>query len=124
MSILCGMDYQSALYDPIYLIDGVPVTLTLESVSEPFDQLTALDKTAGVDVGDSVHVQTIRPAATLRVKELASFEIALDDLPGATLEMNEFEWIVQSYRVKPSPKGENDGEVLLLLTDKTPVSTS
>lgn len=113
------MDYQALLFDPIYTIQGVSVTLTLPDSGGVFEDLTALDKTAGVDVGDSVQVQTIKPVAALRVVELSDAGIDLDQLPDATISMNDFLWRVASYRVKPSAKGENDGEVYLILTDKT-----
>lgn len=117
-----AMDYAAALYDPIYLITGVPVVLTLAEGGE-FDALTALDKTSGIVVGETgAQVPTIKPAAAIRIRELAQYGIAVDALPGSDLEMNDFTWHVENYLLRPSPKGENDGEVLLLLSDKAAVT--
>lgn len=111
-------DYQATLYDPIYLIQGVAVVLTLPDSGGVFD-FTALDKTAGADVGDQgAQVQTIKPVAALRVPELTAQGVAVTDLPKSTLAMNGFNWNVVSYKLKPSPLGENDGEVYLILTGK------
>lgn len=112
------MDYQALLYDPNYTIWGVSVTLTLLDSGGVFEDLTAIDKTAGVDVGDNAQVQTIKPVAAMRVVELLTAGLELDQLPDASLEMNGLVWNVVSYRLKPSPKGENDGEVYLILADK------
>lgn len=116
------MDYQALLFNPIYLIQGVPVVLTLPDSGGVAD-LTAIDKTSGVDVGDNAQVQTIKPVAALRVVELTAAGITLDQLPDSFLEMNGFLWNVVSYRAKPTPKGQNDGEVYLILADKEAVES-
>lgn len=110
------MDYQATLYDPIYSVQGVDATLTLEGALAPLTGLTVLDKTGGVDVGSNeMNVQTILPAAVLRVVELTARGVDVDSLPRAVLEFNDSTWRVKSYRPKPSPKGERDGEVYLIL---------
>lgn len=117
------MDYASLLFDPIYSIQGVPAAITLAS-GTLLDGLTGLDKTSGVDVGGGdVQIQTIVPAAIFRVRELREKGAVPADLPKASLIMNGFEWRVNSYRLKPSPKGEHDGEVLLLLSQKRELSS-
>src|SRR5262245_13178952 len=117
------MDYQALLFDPNYTVHGVPVLLTLADVSEPVG-LTAIDKTAGVDVGVAgAQVQTIKPAAVRSVAELTEKGLTIESLHKATLEMNGFQWTVASTRARPSPKGENDGEVFLILHGKRPVES-
>ena len=119
-------DYRAILYDPIYSAQGVPAVLTL-TTGEVIDSLTALDKTAGVDTTTAFfhahrlkpEVQTIKPGACLRVGELTDNGVSVDQLPNARLQMNGFVWNVTSYRMRPSPQGELDGEVLLILAGKT-----
>jgi hypothetical protein len=107
------MDYQSLLYNPNYLIFGVEGTLTLPGTDGDVIVLAAIDKTSGVEVGGSADVQTILPAAVVRASELSS--ISLTDLEDATLVLNSKTWVVKSHMLKPSPKGEADGEVYLIL---------
>lgn len=116
------IDFQTLLYDPIYLVQGVLVTLTLSAANggTVYEDLTAVDKTIGADVGDKgAQVQTIKPVAALRVRELLDSGLTVAKLSKAKLQMNDFEWTVTSYKLIPSPRGENDGEVLLILAGKT-----
>lgn len=117
------MDYASLLYDPNYSIFGVAAVLTMDC-GEPPMTITAIDKTSGIIVGGttdngsrafggSVDVQTILPAAVVRAAELADIDLA--NLEDASLELNGKTWTVKSYMLKPSPKGEGDGEVFLIL---------
>jgi hypothetical protein len=117
------MDYQSLLFNPIYGIQGVPAAIFLAD-GTLVDGITALDKTAGIDVGGGdVQVQTLAPAACVRVSELTAKGVALDDLIKARLLMNGNEWRVVSHRAQPSPKGERDGEVYLILANPRELST-
>lgn len=112
------MDFQTLLFNPIYSVQGVSASLTLAGASSSIDGLTILDKTAGVDVGDGdVNVQTILPAAVLRVVELTENGVSVDQLPKAIVEFNNSRWRVKSYRPKPTLKGERDGEVYLFLEE-------
>jgi hypothetical protein len=106
------MDYQAILYAPIYTTIGVP------GVINGVEDFTVLDKTAGFEwkVG-AVEVQTITCGAVVRAKELASKGVALADLEGGTLDMSDSQWRIESYKLKPSPKGERDGEVVLILSE-------
>lgn len=116
------MDYQATLYSPIYAIQGVPAVLTL-ATGEVVDGLTALDKTAGVEIADAkAEVATIKPAAVLRIPELVEKGVAVAETPKGSIALNGYEWSIVSYRFRPSPNGENDGEVYLVLTGKTAVS--
>ena len=117
------MDYQATLYDPVYTVLGVPCVLTLAD-TRSFDTLTALDKTEGVDVGDNVQVPTIKPVAAFRMVELRAAGIEAEDVQDATLTMNGFTWTVDNYKFAPSPGGENDGELYLILAGKEAASSS
>src|ERR1043165_4340820 len=105
------MDYQAALYDPIYLISGVPCVITTAE-GEVLPTMTALDKTAGGGGGDNTgQLQTIVPAACIRITELRANDInGPQVLPDAKVSLNGKDWTVESYRLRPSPKGEGDGE--------------
>lgn len=109
------MDFQALLLDPIYSIQGVEATLTLESSSEI--TLTVIDKTAGVDVGDGAEVQTLLPAAVVRVVELTTAGVDRTRLRGALLDFNGGNWEIKSYRPKPTLNGEADGELYLFLEE-------
>lgn len=111
------MDYQSLLYDPIYNTVGVAAILTLNDSAEPIDGLTVVDKTTGVDIGETVEAQVIVPAAIIRAVELAAKSVTVEELPKAKIEFNEKAWLIVSYRLLPSPNGEADGEVFLLLEE-------
>ena len=114
------IDYQSLLYDPIYLVQGVPASLTL--VGGSVFGVTVLDKTSGIDIGDSTaQVQTIKPAAVVRVAELRAAGIVAEYLPKASITFSGFQWKITSTRLRPSPNGENDGELFLILTAKVAV---
>lgn len=107
------MDWTSLLYGPVYSVIGVTATLTLNDTAATEISLTAIDKTSGVEIGGNVEVQTIVPAAIVRASELAS--ISLATLEDGTLVMNSKTWTIKSHMLKPSPKGEGDGEVFLIL---------
>jgi hypothetical protein len=111
------MDYQSGLYDAIYLTIGVPCVI-ITADGEVLPTMTALDKTAGVVLGDNTgQLQMVVPAACIRITELRANDInGPEDLPDAKVTLNGKDWTVESYRLRPSPKGEDDGEALLILT--------
>ena len=109
------IDYASLLYGPAFDVLGVPATLTLDvSDAEPVT-LTVLDKTAGVEVGDKITVSTILPAAMVRVSELTAAGVSASDLRGATITFNGKSWSIMRHEYRPSPNGEADGELLLIL---------
>jgi hypothetical protein len=102
------MDYQSLLYDPIYNMLGVPAT--------GLDQtITVIDKTTGVAIPDKTLIETVRPVANVRAKELAQKNIAVADLPENIITFNGNDWRIKTTRSVPSPNGEADGEYMLIL---------
>jgi hypothetical protein len=115
-----AMDYQSALYDPIYATIGEP------GIINGVEGFTVLDKTGGLEIKEKgqVEVQTIACAAVVRSRELQELGVALTDLENGTLIMSAYEWRIESYRLRPSPKGQRDGEVLLLLSETSELSES
>lgn len=108
------MDYQALLYGPVYGALGVDAVLHMGS---PLGDvaLVAIDKTAGLTITQGIDVQTVAPAATLRAAELIAAGVALEDIDGKTLTLNGKNWLVASLQPSPSPNGEDDGEILLIL---------
>lgn len=106
------MDWNAALYDPIYARLGVSAVL---SVGSDDFELTVIDKTSGelVDTG-SVGIQTIRPCADVRMSELV---IDPDALPDGTLAMNGKTWRIDHFAYRPGPGGEQSGEVRMILME-------
>lgn len=113
------LDYQSTLYGPLYRAHGVAATVALYNTDETELEITVIDKTAGIPVGDSVQTQTIRAVACARVKELTDKGMAsTDELPHGHITFNGFTWTIEDFITRPSPNGIADGEVWLLLTEK------
>lgn len=111
------MDYQAQLYDPIYDVLGVPAMLEPKSGFTSVVDLTVIDKTAGVEVTEGkIGIQSIYPAAVVRMAELAANGVALGDLDQTPIAFNGRAWRIRSHRAVPSPHGEGDGERLLILT--------
>jgi hypothetical protein len=77
------MNYQALLYNPIYLMQGVPATITFRD-SSTLD-VTVLDKTAALKSANSDIVSTVLPAACMRVKELLDDQRTVRDLDRAEL---------------------------------------
>ena len=109
------IDYGALLYGPVFDVLGVEATLTLDVTDAEPVTLTVLDKTAGVEVGDKFTVSTILPAAMVRVSELTTNGLAIASLRGVTITFNGKSWTIMRHEYRPSPKGEGDGELLLIL---------
>src|SRR5579859_6295973 len=112
-----SIDFGATLLDPLYATLGVPATLTVLSITAPLS-VTAIDDTAGVVIEQGkLGLQSIRPAASLRRRELTSLGVmAPADLIGGTLALrpgteDEADWRIESYASKPNPSGETAGEV-------------
>lgn len=108
------MDYQALLYNPVYSVLAVDAVLhmgpPLGDVS-----LAAIDKTAGLTLNQAVDLQTVLPAATVRAAELIAAGVALADIDGKMLTLNGKDWQITGLHPNPSPNGEGDGEVYLIL---------
>lgn len=113
------IDYQTLLYGPIYGFHGVDALITTSS-GNLF--VTVLDRTAGVSekLGHGMVVETVSPMCRVRMPELASGLAALNAtltaLDMASVIFSNRSWRVRSYEPKPSPNGEDDGELELILT--------
>lgn len=112
------VDFDFLLFEQCsYTIYGVAVVLTLDDTSGTTVDLTAIDETAGTEVLDRAGVATILPAAAVRAVELAEKNVALVDLSGASLALNGKTWGVVRHGYRPTPNGEGQGEILLVLDE-------
>jgi len=109
------MDYAALLIDPIYGVLGVDAVLTLGDTAETEVAVTVIDKTAGVEVGDSVQTGTLLPGANVRVSDLTAASLTRDDLDGAIIAFNGNTWRIASHHPKPVPTGEAQGEITMIL---------
>jgi hypothetical protein len=103
----------SVLYDPIYAIQGTTAHLTTADGIEA--DIVTLDKSTGVALGTEVGVQTIVPAAVVRMEELATFNLTPDDVDDASLLLNGQDWKIDAHQSHPGPVGELTGELWLIL---------
>lgn len=105
-----AIDFSALLYGPVYTTLGVTCVFTTEDAGTI--TVTALDKSAGIQVGnDGIAVQTLAPAVVVRVADLVALDVEASALDGAELAMNGKTWRVESVQPRPSPNGEDDGEV-------------
>ncbi len=117
------LNYAPLLYDPIYSLLGYPARLELENGTEA--DVIAIDDTSGVSVPEGGRIsnfglESIKPCASIRARELTANQIAPADLIGNIVLhyqlADEKTWRIESSRVMPSPQGELAGEVVLILT--------
>lgn len=103
-----------AMYDALYNAPfAKPATLTIAD-SGTVVSLTAIEKTVADEQNG---VQTVKPAAAVRVPELTENDVALDKLRGSSLTLNGKTRRIENYRLMPSPEGEVAGEAYLILIE-------
>ena len=108
------INWQASMYDPIYSVLGVSATVA--SAGGQSATVTAVDKTAGILIPDArTQIDTIRPVAYVRTRELESAGILVADLPEGSITLNGGTWRIKSYQPHPSPLGEADGQIILIL---------
>jgi hypothetical protein len=108
------IDFQQKFYTPKYKAWGIAATLTPSGGEAK--TVTVINLTKGVEVSAAGALNTIRPAADIRVPELISSGITRSQLRGAVLSISGKDWSVRDHESRPSPRGEDDGEIRLLLT--------
>jgi hypothetical protein len=113
------IDYQTLLYGPIYGFHGVDALITTPAGNV---SVLVLDRTAGSSekLGHGMIVETVTPMCRVRMPELAGGLAALNAtitaLDMASVIFSNRSWRIRSYEPKPSPNGEDDGELELILT--------
>lgn len=95
------------LYDAIYGLMGVSATLAGASI-------TAIDETRGVDVSNDPIVQTVKPAARVRMSDLTANNLTTADLKDSGLTINGREWRVKSFVELPNKSGDSQVRLILL----------
>ena len=107
--------YTDFLLEPIYVALGVPIDFTLQDMVTQF-QLIGLDKTSGVEVlADDIDVSTVQPACIIRMSDLVNLGYSVSQLNRALVEFNGKSWQISHFHPKPSPNGEADGELYIIL---------
>lgn len=117
------VNFAALLDGPIYKTIGKTATLTPASSPGAVD-IVAIDLTKGQSVvhgggafqrRHTAAIQTVVPAAKVRLSELTAKGLTQDDVRQAKLVLNGYAWKVHSIEPQPSPEGEDSGELLLLL---------
>lgn len=106
------MDYRALLFGPIYAAWGVPAVLQLGTGT--FD-ISAIDRATGVSLVGPVTLETVRPHALVLRGDLDDLGVTLDQLDGGSIALNGKSWAILAHQSKPSPNGEAEGEVALML---------
>ena len=101
------------LHGPHYAAWGVVALLQLDTGT--YDDLVMIDMTAGVSLPGPIDIQTVRPAALVLAGELDDRGILPSQLDGGSLALNGKSWKIIAHQMKPSPNGDLDGEIALLL---------
>ncbi|MHB2169963.1 head-tail joining protein [Alsobacter sp. R-9] len=111
------MDWTLTLLTPLHNAFGVSATIT-PTTSASAATLTMIDKTSGVALpARDGEIETVVPAAVVLTTALADAGLTRADLKGSTLQMNGKTYRVENTRPLPTPGGEADGEIMLLLVE-------
>jgi hypothetical protein len=103
--------------DAIYASD-IAVNGTLSPGTGGDDvTLRMIDKTVGLAVGDPDEPanQTILPAAFVRLSEMAERSVTRAQIESGTVTIAGRDWRVKSTQPRPSPDGEQLGELCMFL---------
>jgi len=109
-----SIDWDTALYDPLFGVFGVVAAIDTGTVQA---DLTVIDQTQGIEIGDDVDRPVISPAVFVRVAEITENGLTEDALLEATLTLRGIAWTVKNVAAKPGPDGKNSGELMLLLVN-------
>lgn len=118
------------MLDPLYAALGVPATITIPAddssdVEVIVSDLTVIDKTGGVTIGDhDAQIDTLEPACCIRHAELTANDLTIADIDGASIEFNGSRWKIKGAPKRPVPNGAKKGEVLLILSNETELDSS
>jgi hypothetical protein len=104
-------DFWASLYAEF----GDPALAVLELGAGTFEDLRAIDRTAGVTLGGAVEVETERPEASVIARDLSERGILPSQLDGGSITLNGRSWTIESHRVESTTGGPSDGEVILIL---------
>lgn len=109
--------FDSVLFAPLHEIFGTQATIT-PVTSASAATLTVIDRTSGIAVMlRGAEVETVHPAAIVRAVALAEAGLTRADLRRASLVMNGTTYRIDATQPRPTPAGEADGELLLILVE-------
>lgn len=106
-------------YDALYDTEGAAATLTLVGFSDAIS-VTAIPKIAGASIdppGTPIEILTIRPAADVRMSELTDNGLSRSALKGGAITVAGATWRIENTLPRPSPEGEANGEVRMILIE-------
>jgi N-acyl-D-aspartate/D-glutamate deacylase len=110
-----SIDWDSQLLDPIY--DQLGIAAAFVARDGKRADLTVIDKTDGVEsISNGLVLQGKRPAACVRVAELATNRLVADDMRNGRLTFAGASWNVESAKPNPVPGGK--GELMLFLQER------
>ena len=111
------MNYATLVYDPIYEIFGEPAVLTPNRPGAAPVPLTVIERTTSADASREFELDTPRPGAFVRRRELDQAGIAPGELDGGTLAFGGRSWRIEAHGSRPGPDGEASGEILMHLVE-------
>lgn len=110
------MSFQDLLYSPIYNSFLCSDATFRPPIGGTTKSLRVFDATTGIPIPDTrTQIETVRPVCFVRAAELTQKSIALADLPESLITFNGNTWRIKANRAIPSPSGEADGEIMLIL---------
>lgn len=115
------MTWQNEFLDPFYADPFMSTDAILVTPAGRRVPVRARDLTKGINAsGDVLSLQSLTPAAKVRLSELALQGISLEhvaiDVQGGQIELNKRKWRINSHQFAPCRGQIADGEVLLLLS--------
>jgi hypothetical protein len=79
--------------------------------------IPGIDKTSGAPISlHEIQIGTVRPCATVRIKDLRANDVDYADMEGVNITLNGEEWFVVSVKLASGPSGEAGGEAYLMLS--------
>jgi hypothetical protein len=106
-------EYRYSFFGPQYAVYGRPAVLQLGVGT--FEDLVAIDMATGVSLAGDIVLETVRPHARMLRGDLDDRGILVEQLDGGSIALNGKVWTIMAHQAKPSPNGEADGEVWLML---------
>jgi hypothetical protein len=110
------VNFSRVLYGPAYATFGVIDKLDIAGNKR---DIRARDLTSGFVVPGSVDIETEMPMASVRSVDFEALGIPISLLDGSSLLLNDVLWNIASHRNMPSPNGDRDGEIYLILEAAT-----
>lgn len=107
----------SIMYDANFasLADDAEFTLT-DSAATSFT-IPAISKLEGVETFDEGGAASLAPAIVIRLSDLSEESATRASIEGATVTFQNSDWLVKYTTPRPSPNGEDVGELYVWLEE-------